>query len=38
MAYVAIDQVKAGNKINVMVRGSPVEAAVVSLPFYARKR
>ncbi|HRY86133.1 MAG TPA: glycine cleavage system aminomethyltransferase GcvT [Candidatus Omnitrophota bacterium] len=38
MAYVAIDQAKTGNKINVMVRGNPVEAAVVSLPFYARKR
>ena len=37
MAYVATAEAKTGNVIDVMVRGKPVKAVVVSLPFYRRK-
>lgn len=37
MAYVTVGEAKTGNVIDVMVRGKPVKAAVVSLPFYKRK-
>ena len=37
MAYVAAEESRAGNAIEVMVRGKPVKAVVVSLPFYKRK-
>ena len=36
MAYVTVAEAKVGNTIDVMVRGNPVKAAVVSLPFYKR--
>jgi aminomethyltransferase len=37
MAYVTVAQAKTGNTIDVMVRGKPVKAVLVSLPFYKRK-
>ncbi len=37
MAYVVAREAQLGNAIDVMVRGKPVKAAVVSLPFYKRK-
>ena len=37
MAYVAIAETKIGNTIDVMVRGKPVKAVIVPLPFYKRK-
>ena len=36
MAYVAAGESAVGNSIDVMVRGKPVKAVVVSLPFYKR--
>ena len=38
MAYVATAEAKPGNTIDVIVRGKPVRAAVVSLPFYKRSQ
>jgi aminomethyltransferase len=37
MAYVPAAEAKIGNMIHVMVRGKPVKAVLVSLPFYKRK-
>jgi aminomethyltransferase len=37
MAFVAAEEARVGNTLDVMVRGKPVKAAVVSLPFYKRK-
>lgn len=37
MAYVTTAEAGTGNVIDVIVRGKPVKAAVVSLPFYRRK-
>jgi aminomethyltransferase len=37
MAYVAAAEAETGNAIDVIVRGKPVKAIVVSLPFYRRK-
>lgn len=37
MAYVSAAEAKPGNTLDVMVRGKPVKAVVVSLPFYKRK-
>ncbi len=37
MAYVTAAEAKTGNTIDVMVRGKPVKAVLVSLPFYKRK-
>jgi aminomethyltransferase len=37
MAYVAAAEAKTGNAIDVIVRGKPVKAVVVSLPFYKKK-
>ncbi len=37
MAYVAAVEAMTGNAIDVMVRGKPVKAVLVSLPFYRRK-
>jgi len=37
MAYVTAAEAKTGNAIDVMVRGKPVKAVLVSLPFYKRK-
>jgi aminomethyltransferase len=37
MAYVLAPEAKAGNTIDVIVRGEPVGAVLVSLPFYRRK-
>lgn len=37
MAYVMAPEAKIGNTIDVMVRGKPVKAVLVSLPFYKRK-
>lgn len=38
MAYVVVAEAKVGNGIDVMVRGNPVEAVVVPLPFYKRSQ
>jgi aminomethyltransferase len=38
MAYVTAAEAKTGNTIEVLVRGKPVEAVLVSLPFYTRPR
>lgn len=38
MAYVAAAEAKVGNAIDVMVRGKPVKAVLVSLPFYTKKK
>ncbi|MFA5391792.1 MAG: glycine cleavage T C-terminal barrel domain-containing protein, partial [Candidatus Omnitrophota bacterium] len=37
MAYVTATEAKTGNAIDVMVRGKPVKAVLVSLPFYKGK-
>jgi len=37
MAYVAAAEAKTGNAIDIIVRGKPVKAVLVSLPFYKRK-
>ena len=37
MAYVTAAEAKTGNAIDVIVRGKPVKAVLVSLPFYKRK-
>ncbi|MFH1799812.1 MAG: glycine cleavage system aminomethyltransferase GcvT [Candidatus Omnitrophota bacterium] len=37
MGYVPAAEAKTGNAIEVLVRGKPVEAVLVSLPFYKRK-
>mgnify|MGYP002084112118 CR=1 FL=1 len=37
MAYVAIEQAAVGNEVDVDVRGRPVRASVVDLPFYRRR-
>lgn len=37
MAYVTASEAETGNTIDVMVRGNPVKAVLVSLPFYKRK-
>jgi aminomethyltransferase len=37
MAYVTAAEAKNGNTIDIMVRGKPVKAVLVSLPFYKRK-
>ncbi len=37
MAYVAAAEARIGNAIDVMVRGKPVKAVLVSLPFYRKK-
>ncbi|MFH1208902.1 MAG: glycine cleavage system aminomethyltransferase GcvT [Candidatus Omnitrophota bacterium] len=37
MAYVPAAEAKTGNAIEVLVRGKPVQAVLVSLPFYKRK-
>jgi aminomethyltransferase len=37
MAYVPTAEAKTGSTIHVMVRGKPVKAVLVSLPFYKRK-
>ena len=37
MAYVTAAEAKAGNTINVLVRGKPVKAVIVPLPFYKRQ-
>ena len=37
MAYVPAAEAKTGNAIEVLVRGKPVQAVLVSLPFYRRK-
>ncbi len=37
MAYVAAAEAKTGNAIDVVVRGKPIKAVLVSLPFYKRK-
>lgn len=36
MAYVTAAEARAGNEIEVVVRGQPVSAVLVSLPFYKR--
>ena len=38
MAYVVSKESDIGNSLDIMVRGKPVKAAIVSLPFYSRKR
>ncbi len=37
MAYVTATEAKIGNAVDVMVRGKPVKAVLVPLPFYRRK-
>lgn len=37
MAYVRTQDAKVGQTIDIMVRGKPVKAVIVSLPFYKRK-
>jgi glycine cleavage system aminomethyltransferase T len=37
MAYVAVAEANTGNAIDIIVRGKPVKAVLVSLPFYTRK-
>ena len=38
MAYVTTAESNIGNALDIMVRGKPVKAIIVSLPFYSRKR
>ncbi len=37
MAYVDVKQSAIGNEIDVLIRGTPVQAKIVKLPFYKRK-
>jgi len=37
MAYVAAAEARTGNAVDVVVRGKPVKAVLVSLPFYKKK-
>lgn len=38
MALIAADQAEIGNKVDVVIRARPVQAQVVALPFYKRKK
>lgn len=38
MAYVTAAEAKTGNAIDVMVRGKPVKAVIVPLPFYSKDK
>lgn len=37
MGYVAAEEAQKGSNIDIMIRGNPVPALIVSLPFYRRK-
>lgn len=37
MGYVSAEEARAGNTIDILIRGNPSPAVIVSLPFYKRK-